>query len=206
MQPFCAPRSRSRRVSAACRCRRCRRYRSPRDTRRGRPPTRKFDATRGRSRITRPAANGAPRFDVLGVDADVADVRIREGDDLARVRRVGQDLLVAGHRRVEDDLADRVPRRADRAPAEDAAVGERQQRGRRRPETAARVRVRRRSRRAWRRCMRRGRSARAGGLRGSGRAKRERRVTRSRSRFEAANYTGERPPLQRAWNAMVAQR
>ena len=38
-------------------------------------------------------------------DAVVADHRIRVGDDLAAVARVGQRLLVAGHRSVEDDLA-----------------------------------------------------------------------------------------------------
>ena len=38
-------------------------------------------------------------------DAVVADQRIGEGDDLARVRGVGDRLLIAGHRGVEDDLA-----------------------------------------------------------------------------------------------------
>ena len=37
-----------------------------------------------------------PRFVVVAVDAVVADVRIGEGDDLTRVRRIGDDLLVAG--------------------------------------------------------------------------------------------------------------
>ena len=41
----------------------------------------------------------------LGADAVVADERIGEGDDLARVGGVGDRLLVAGHRGVEDDLA-----------------------------------------------------------------------------------------------------
>ncbi len=72
----------------------------------------------------------APRFDVVGIHADVADVRIRERDDLARIRRVGQDLLVARHRGVEYDLADRVPRSADRGAAEYRAVGEREYRHR----------------------------------------------------------------------------
>ena len=41
----------------------------------------------------------------LGADAVVADQRVGEGDDLARVGGVGDRLLVAGHRGVEDDLA-----------------------------------------------------------------------------------------------------
>ena len=35
------------------------------------------------------------RFFILGVDAVVADVRVREGDDLAGVGRIGQDFLVS---------------------------------------------------------------------------------------------------------------
>ena len=50
-----------------------------------------------------------------GADAVVADVRVGEGDQLARVGGVGHRLLVARHRGVEDDLAgDR--RRARRRP------------------------------------------------------------------------------------------
>ena len=52
-----------------------------------------------------PRSRGIRALVVVGVDAVVADVRIRERDDLARVRRVGDDLLVARHRRVEHDLA-----------------------------------------------------------------------------------------------------
>ncbi len=55
------------------------------------------------------------RLDAVGLhrrraDAVVADQRIGEGDDLARVAGIGDRLLVAGHRRVEDDLAQRVGR------------------------------------------------------------------------------------------------
>ena len=59
----------------------------------------------------------------------VADVRIREGDDLPRVGRVGDDLLVAGQHRVEHDLAGgNAVRRlgADRLTLEHRAVGEHQ--------------------------------------------------------------------------------
>ncbi len=93
---------------------------------------------------------GLPRLDVLRVHADVADVRIRERDDLAGVGGIGEDLLVAGHRRVEHDFADGVARGADRATAE--------RRCRRRapalpglsPEAATDGRGQRRSNRAWR--------------------------------------------------------
>ena len=56
------------------------------------------------------AAAGSARFVVVAVDAVVADVRIRERDDLPRVRRVGDDLLVADERGVEHDLARDHPR------------------------------------------------------------------------------------------------
>ena len=50
------------------------------------------------------------------VDAVVADVRVGEGDDLAGVGRVGDDLLVAGQHGVEHDLAGRDGRRRRRWP------------------------------------------------------------------------------------------
>ena len=62
------------------------------------------------------------RLDVLVVGADVADMGEGEGDDLAGVGGVGQDLLVAGHRGVEADLARGVADRADAAPFEARAV------------------------------------------------------------------------------------
>ena len=52
-----------------------------------------------------PGQMGPAAFDVLGVDAVVADFRIRHGDDLAAVAWVGEDFLVAGHRRVEANFA-----------------------------------------------------------------------------------------------------
>ena len=70
------------------------------------------------------------RFDVGFVDAVVADVRVGHGHDLARVRGVGQNLLVAGHRRVEDDFAADFRARAERAAGKHRAVTEDQFRGR----------------------------------------------------------------------------
>ena len=52
------------------------------------------------------------------IGADIADMGEGEGDDLPRVARIGHDLLIAGHRGVEADLADRLPLRAE-APAPD---------------------------------------------------------------------------------------
>ena len=48
----------------------------------------------------RPAA-----LDVLAVDAVVPDQRVGHRHDLPLVGRIGEDLLVPGHRGVEDDLA-----------------------------------------------------------------------------------------------------
>ncbi len=54
-----------------------------------------------------PATERAAALGVVGVDAVVPDVRVGERDDLPGVRGVGDDLLVAAQRGVEDDLADR---------------------------------------------------------------------------------------------------
>lgn len=42
---------------------------------------------------------------ILGVGADVADVRVRQRDQLGMIRRVGEDFLVATDRSIEDDFA-----------------------------------------------------------------------------------------------------
>ena len=57
------------------------------------------------ARTTMPAGIRGGRLDILVVGAHIADMRKREGDDLAGIGRIGQDLLVAGDRRVEDELA-----------------------------------------------------------------------------------------------------
>ena len=59
------------------------------------------------SRTTTPAHHGRARLVVERRHAVVADVRVGEGDDLAGVARVGEDLLVAAERGVEDELAAR---------------------------------------------------------------------------------------------------
>ena len=45
-------------------------------------------------------------FNVFGIDAVVADVRLRQGDNLLAIAGVSQDFLVAIHRSVENHLAD----------------------------------------------------------------------------------------------------
>ncbi|MCY1377711.1 hypothetical protein D9M69_652990 [compost metagenome] len=69
-------------------------------------------------------------FDVLAVDAVVADMRIRQGDDLLAVARVGEDFLVTGHRGVEHHLTGRGAGGSDRVAEKDRAVCERQDGGR----------------------------------------------------------------------------
>ena len=45
------------------------------------------------------------RFNVVKIDTVVSDERIGHRHDLSRVRRVGEDLLVAGDTRIENNLA-----------------------------------------------------------------------------------------------------
>ena len=65
-------------------------------------------------------------FRVAGGGAIVADMGIGEYDDLTRVRGVGEDLLVAGERGVEDDLAGSLNGRTECSTAKDAPIFERQ--------------------------------------------------------------------------------
>ena len=53
------------------------------------------------------------RLDILVIHPDIADMREGEGDDLPRIGGVGQDFLIAGHRRVEADFAGSLARGAD---------------------------------------------------------------------------------------------
>jgi len=74
----------------------------------------------------------ARRLDVFGIDADIADMRIGQGNDLARIAWVGQDFLVTGHRGIEHDLANRMAGGTDRIATKNRAVSERKQGGRKR--------------------------------------------------------------------------
>ena len=64
-------------------------------------------------------------LDVFEIDAVVADQRVRHRDDLPAIGGVGEDLLVAGHARVEHDLAEDFPLRAKAGTGVDGAVGQR---------------------------------------------------------------------------------
>jgi hypothetical protein len=66
------------------------------------------------------------RFDILGVDAIVADVRVREGDDLLAVARVSEDFLIACEGGIEDHLTYSRARGSDRVADKDRAVCKRQ--------------------------------------------------------------------------------
>ena len=71
-----------------------------------------------------------PRLDVLRVDAVVADEGIGHHHDLPSIGRVGEDLLVARHCGVEDDLAGGLADGAEGLAAEHAAVAQDEDRGR----------------------------------------------------------------------------
>jgi hypothetical protein len=68
------------------------------------------------------AACGRARFDILVVGTHIPDVRESEGDDLARVGRIGEDLLVSGHRGVEAHFPEGLAEGAEAPPPEDRAV------------------------------------------------------------------------------------
>ncbi len=77
------------------------------------------------------AAGARPRrhvqaLDVFFVGADIADMREGEGDDLPGIGGIGEDLLIARHRGVEADLADRVPGRAQSEAFQNGPVGQHQ--------------------------------------------------------------------------------
>ena len=65
-------------------------------------------------------------FDVFFVGADIADVRKREGDDLAGIGRVGEDLLITRHGGVEAHLADRMSGGTQSEALESGPVGQNQ--------------------------------------------------------------------------------
>jgi hypothetical protein len=53
-------------------------------------------------------------FDVLFVDPVVSNVGISHGDDLAFIGRVSENLLVAGHARIKNDLPCLFTRESER--------------------------------------------------------------------------------------------
>mgnify|MGYP002389275141 CR=1 FL=1 len=69
---------------------------------------------------------------ILGIGARVADVGIGQGDDLAGVRGVREDLLVARQCGIEDDFAAGTAPGANRQAAEYRAIGQSENCGRKR--------------------------------------------------------------------------
>ena len=61
-------------------------------------------------------------FQVIAVRAGVANVRVREGNDLATVRRIRQNFLVPRHCSVEDHFANGLALGPDRGSAEYGSV------------------------------------------------------------------------------------
>ena len=61
-------------------------------------------------------------LEILGVGAGIADVRVGQRDDLPAVGRIREDLLVAGHRRIEYHLAGCVALRPNRKTLENRSV------------------------------------------------------------------------------------
>ena len=59
---------------------------------------------------------------VLRVHTDIANVRIGQGDQLAQVGRIGQDLLITAHGGIENDFANARTIGADRDTPEDGTV------------------------------------------------------------------------------------
>ena len=68
----------------------------------------------------------APRLHILLRAAVIADLRGRERHELARVGRVGNDLLISGHAGIEHGFARAVVQVAERAAVKDRTVGERE--------------------------------------------------------------------------------
>ena len=68
------------------------------------------------------------RLVLVGKAAVVADERVGHDDDLAGIRGVGADLLVAGLARVDDQVATRGDRSPERHAGKERAILERQQR------------------------------------------------------------------------------
>ena len=74
---------------------------------------------RADNKASRPDAR---RFGIFEVDAGIADMRHGHSDNLSAVGRIGQNFLVAGHGRIEDDLAGLNPLRAKAFAGENPSI------------------------------------------------------------------------------------
>ena len=61
-------------------------------------------------------------FLIGGIGADIADVRVGQGNDLASIGGVGQNLLVTRHGGIEHHLTGNPPFNTDRCTPKQAAV------------------------------------------------------------------------------------
>src|SRR4051794_21153172 len=64
-------------------------------------------------------------FDVLGIDAVITNLRVGHRDNLPAVAGIREDLLVAGHRRIEANFAVDFATGADGCPCKNSSVFER---------------------------------------------------------------------------------
>jgi hypothetical protein len=64
------------------------------------------------------------RLEIGAVDADIADMREGEGDDLPGIGGIGDDLLISRHAGIEAHLANARADRADAFSPKNAAVRE----------------------------------------------------------------------------------
>jgi hypothetical protein len=71
------------------------------------------------------------RLDVLVVNADVANMWKGEGNDLAGIRGIGQNLLIARHRGIETNLTDGAAFGAQAPPGNNRSIGKNEARSRR---------------------------------------------------------------------------
>ncbi len=74
------------------------------------------------------ARRGVRRLDIVVIGADIADMGEGEGDDLPGIGWIGEDFLIAGHGRIEADLAHGLARGAKPGPLQNEAVGENEKR------------------------------------------------------------------------------
>jgi hypothetical protein len=68
------------------------------------------------------------RFHILIIDPGIADVGKGEGDNLAAIGRICEDLLIAGHRRIETDFAHSRALGAEAEAFEHHAIGQNKER------------------------------------------------------------------------------
>ena len=88
---------------------------------------------RGQRRVPphhHPGGDGVLRLVILGGDAGIADMGEGEGDDLAGIGGIGHDLLIAGHRGVEDQFGHHLSGGAEAPAVKDCAVCKHQASGR----------------------------------------------------------------------------